>query len=164
MERIIDVAAYICDEYQKQQDALIGETKLHKLLYLSQREMLAIINKPLFVEPLEGWRHGPASTRVRSLFRDGKIDAETKNISNEAKYVINNVISSYGGYSANQLSNLTHSEISWQNTRRGLSQDADGHMALSLDDIREDAKKVRPYDHIFDMYYDEFDDAEDEKQ
>ena len=37
-------------------------------------------------------------------------------------------------------------------------------MALSLDDIREDAKKVRPYDHIFDMYYDEFDDAEDEKQ
>ena len=62
MERIIDVAAYICDEYQKQQDALIGETKLHKLLYLSQREMLAIINKPLFVEPLEGWRHGPVST------------------------------------------------------------------------------------------------------
>ena len=24
----------------------------------------------------------------------------------------------------------------------------------------EDAKKVRPYDHVWDMYYDEFEDAE----
>ena len=164
MERIVNVAAYICDEYQKQQDALIGETKLHKLLYLSQREMLAIINEALFEEPLEGWRHGPVSPKVRSLFHDGKIDAKTNDISNEAKYVINNIISTYGGYSANQLSSLTHSEISWQNARKGLTENAEGYIALSLDDIREDAKKVRPYDHIFDMYYDEFDDAEDEKQ
>ena len=36
-----------------------------------------------------------------------------------------------------------------------------GNQRLKLEDIREDAKKVRPYDHVWDMYYDEFEDAED---
>ena len=31
-----------------------------------------------------------------------------------------------------------------------------------LSDIQEDAKKVRPYDHVWDMYYDEFEDAEEQ--
>lgn len=32
---------------------------------------------------------------------------------------------------------------------------------LSLADIRKDAKKVRSYDHLWDMYFDEFEDVED---
>ena len=28
-----------------------------------------------------------------------------------------------------------------------------------LEDIKEDAKKVRPYDHVWDMYYEEFEDV-----
>lgn len=39
---------------------------------------------------------------------------------------------------------------------------ATGCFELKLDDIREDAKMVRPYDHVWDMYYDEFDDYEPE--
>jgi hypothetical protein len=35
-----------------------------------------------------------------------------------------------------------------------------GIRELSLDDIRIDAEKVRPYDHVWDMYYDEFEDVE----
>ena len=27
-----------------------------------------------------------------------------------------------------------------------------------MENIREDAKKVRPYDYMWDMYYDEFED------
>ena len=30
----------------------------------------------------------------------------------------------------------------------------------ATDDIRADAKKVRPYDYVWDMYYDEFEDAD----
>lgn len=32
---------------------------------------------------------------------------------------------------------------------------------IDIKDIEEDAKKVRPYDHVWDMYYDEFDDMDD---
>jgi hypothetical protein len=31
---------------------------------------------------------------------------------------------------------------------------------MKLSDIRIDATKIRPYDHIWDMFYDEFDDVE----
>ena len=31
---------------------------------------------------------------------------------------------------------------------------------MILADIKKDAEKVRPYDHVWDMYYDEFEDIE----
>ena len=34
-----------------------------------------------------------------------------------------------------------------------------GDRPLNLDDIKKDAEKVRPYDSLYDMYYDEFEDA-----
>lgn len=33
-----------------------------------------------------------------------------------------------------------------------------GNDLISVADIQEDAKKVRPDDHVWDMYYDEFED------
>ena len=162
MERIIDVAGYVCEEYTRQYGSYIGETMLHKLLYLCQREMLAIVNEPMFEEAFEGWRHGPVSTSVRVHYKSDlrRLDVKTDDISNEAKYVANNVIATYGGYTARALSELTHAEKSWQNSRIGLEPGDVGHRYLALDDIREDALKVRPYDHVWDMYYDEFEDAE----
>ena len=59
MERVLDVAQYIMDEYKKMTGETIDEMKLHKLLYFSQRECLALTNKPLFEEQLEGWKYGP---------------------------------------------------------------------------------------------------------
>ena len=41
--------------------------------------------------------------------------------------------------------------------------DENGNAALNLDDIQEDAKKFRPYDYVWDMYYDEFEDASEEE-
>ena len=42
MERVLDVAQYIMDEYKKMTGETIDEMKLHKLLYFSQRECLAL--------------------------------------------------------------------------------------------------------------------------
>ena len=67
MERIIDVAQYIYEEYKRQSGEVIDEMKLHKLLYLAQRESLAITNELLFSEVFEGWKYGPVSKEVRTL-------------------------------------------------------------------------------------------------
>ena len=53
MERVLDVAQYIMDEYKKMTGETIDEMKLHKLLYFSQRECLALTNKPLFEEIMQ---------------------------------------------------------------------------------------------------------------
>lgn len=50
--------------------------------------------------------------------------------------------------------------LTWKNSRKGLKKDDNGRVLISIDDIRKDAEKIRPYDSVWDMYYDEFDDAE----
>ena len=161
MERAIDVAQCIFTEYQKISGKVIDEMKLHKLLYLSQRESLAITQKPMFADEFEGWKYGPVCREVRNCYtEDGMFADDIKELSNENHYIAKNVTLQYGAYESWKLSELSHKEISWINSRKGIPEGKNGNRVLKLEDIRKDAEKVRPYDSIWDMYYDEFDDAE----
>ncbi|WP_304178440.1 Panacea domain-containing protein [Leptotrichia trevisanii] len=160
MEKIINVAQYIFNEYKRVTEEIIDEMKLQKLLYFSQRETFAILNQPLFNEVFEGWKYGPVSREVRTVFTEDGINAQTEDIKSESKYIINNIIQEYGALASWKLSALTHKETSWLNSRKGLKKEENGNVEIKMEDIREDAKKVRPYDYMWDMYYDEFEDYE----
>ena len=156
MNNIIDVAEYIVEKYSEVAGETLDEMKLHKLLYFTQRESLAITGEPAFEGYFEGWKYGPVSPDVRAAFFNGEIISPVAEVSDAVKYIVNNVIAEYGALTSWKLSELSHKEISWRNARKGLSPEDIGNRRLSLDDIKEDAKKVRPYDHVWDMYYDEF--------
>ena len=158
MEKIINVAQYIFNEYKRVTEEIIDEMKLQKLLYFSQRETFAILNQPLFNEVFEGWKYGPVSREVRTVFTEDGINAQTEDIKSESKYIINNIIQEYGALASWKLSALTHKETSWLNSRKGLKKEENVNVEIKMEDIREDAKKVRPYDYMWDMYYDEFED------
>lgn len=161
MESILNVANFIFEEYKKIANTVIDEMKLHKLLYFAQRECLAITNEPLFNESFEAWQYGPVCPLVRSYYtRDGIMCDGLKSISSTSAYIVKNVILQYGCYSSWKLSELSHKEISWKNARNGIPLNERCCKTLSLDDIRKDAEHVRPYDSLYDMYYDEFDDVE----
>ena len=163
MERVVDVAQYMIDAYKKVSGDELDELKLHKLLYFAQREALAIAGTPLFKEPFFGWKFGPVCRKVRSNYSPDSHSMASDDIrplSAQSKYLIDNIIAQYGEYASWKLSELSHKEISWRNARQGLSPDQNGNRQLSLDDIRKDAEKIRPYDSFYDMYYDEFEDAE----
>ncbi len=161
MEKILNVAKYIFEKYNSISNEKVDEMKLHKLLYFSQRESLALTNEPLFNESFRGWKYGPVSCDVRMNYtNDGILNGDSSQVSDSTKYIVNNVILEYGIYSSWKLSEISHEEVSWKNSRKGLSAQDHGNNELLLDDIRKDASKVRPYDHIWDMYYDEFEDAE----
>ena len=159
MEKILNVAEYIFKEYYRVTGELIDEMKLQKLLYFSQRETLAILNKPLFNEEFEGWKYGPISRGVRTVFTKDGINTDTEDIKSENKYIINNVILEYGSLASWKLSEISHKEVSWLNSRKDLKDGENGNRKIKLEDIKEDAKKVKPYDHVWDMYYDEFEDV-----
>ena len=159
MEKILNVAEYIFKEYYRVTGELIDEMKLQKLLYFSQRETLAILNKPLFNEEFEGWKYGPISREVRTVFTKDGINTDTDDIKSESKYIINNVILEYGSLASWKLSEISHKEVSWLNSRKDLKDGENGNRKIKLEDIKEDAKKVRPYDHVWDMYYEEFEDV-----
>lgn len=53
----------------------------------------------MFQKPFEGWKYGPVSRKVRDAFTGTDIPIKNdSDISNEAKYVVNNIIQQYGGY------------------------------------------------------------------
>lgn len=162
MDSIVDIAKYLIDRYKmvSKEDDIIDEMKLHKLLYFAQRESFAINNEPLFLGKFEGWKYGPVSRDVRTYYKDLKsgILIETKEISETSKYIINNIVEEYGAMAAWKLSDLSHKEKSWLNSREGLSEGENGDIELKLEDIKLDSEKVRPYDYMWDMYYDEFED------
>lgn len=133
----------------------------HDILYMKIKERKWLNgNEPLFEGEFQGWKYGPVCKEIRnSITRDGIIDYDS-DISDECKYIINNIILEYGSLASWKLSELSHKEKSWKNARIGLADGENGSKKLKLEDIREDSKKVRPYDHVWDMYFDEFEDAE----
>lgn len=160
MENIISVARYICNEYKKISGKKIDEMKLHKLLYLAQRESLAITGEPLFPEEFQGWKFGPVNLEVREHYKKskGNITKKCNRLSLESAYIVKNIIQQYGAYEPWKLSELSHNEISWNNSRIGIPEGENGDKIIKLEDIRKDAEKIRPYDSVWDMYYDEFED------
>ena len=78
MDRIMDVAAYITTRYQKISNKEIDEMMLYKLLYLVQRDSLAIMGVPAFQEELVVWNNGPISRDVRANYCEGEIICPTE--------------------------------------------------------------------------------------
>ncbi len=164
MDTIIDTASYIIKKYREITGENLDKMKLHKLLYFTQREAFAITGQPAFEGILEGWKYGPVSPEVNKIYNRKKFSVKTKDISDKLKYIINNVILEYGSLASWKLSEISHKETSWLNSRQGLKNTENGSNPLKLSDIREDAKKIRPYDHVWDMYYDEFEDYDDQEK
>ena len=86
----------------------------------------------------------------------------TTKINDQEAYIVRNIFEQYGYYDSWFLRNLSHEEYSWKNSRLGLPDGAPGNREIKIEDIAIDARKVRPYDSVWDMYYDEFDDLENE--
>lgn len=153
MEKVIDVAQYIFSEYKRITGEEIEEIKLHMLLYFAQRESLAITNEPLFEGDFEGWKYGPVCKEIfGAITPKGNSESE---LSDECKYIIYNIILGYGSLASWKLRELSHKEKSWLNSRVGLVEGEKGYQKMELEDIRQDAKLVRPYDHVWGVYYDE---------
>ncbi|MCI8526903.1 MAG: DUF4065 domain-containing protein [Oscillospiraceae bacterium] len=159
MVTVVDVAAYVIEKYEALTGEQLSEVKLHKLLYFIQRESLALAGYPAFRGAFEGWKIGPVSPDVHNNYFEGEITCKTNAIPDEVQYLSNNIIFEYGALASWKLTEMSYRETSWENSRKGLTPCEKGYRQLILDDIREDAKKVRLYDPIWDMYYDEFDDA-----
>jgi uncharacterized phage-associated protein len=107
----------------------ISNLKLQKLVYYAQGFSLALLDEPLFDEPIEAWMHGPV---VASLYHryshhgssaipaPAKFDATV--FSRAQRRLLDDVYEVYGQYSAWKLRQLTHEEDPWKdNYEEGVS-------------------------------------------
>ncbi|MEX2956782.1 Panacea domain-containing protein [Staphylococcus pasteuri] len=146
-------------------NSIVGdEMKVHKLMYFIQKTSIALTGGTIIDEQFEGWVHGPVLPSLRGLFDYFVEDKTFRNKVNDTEeFIIENAIYEYGKYATWALRDKSHEEISWINSREGLSANERGYKNLTIEDITEDAKKVRLYDHKYDMYIDEFEDLDEEE-
>ena len=140
------VGGYLYDLYQKKYSDEMDEMKMHKLMYLSQRESLMLYDSCLFNEPFYGWKYGPVLKSVRTEYRkDVPYQGVDVKLSAEEMSLLDKVVERYAGLSSWKLSSLSHAEYSWRRSRRGLKSGENGDVMMDLNAMRVDAAREKAY-------------------
>lgn len=144
MEDVVKIASYIAHRYQQEYGNRIDEMKLHKLLYFTQREALIQTGAPLFEASFYGWMYGPVLKEIRDLYRTNMLeDLPSEAVVRQYQSVFDKIFSQYAVKDSLSLSRLSHGELSWQNSRKGLSATERGNGKMKLEDIRKDADRIK---------------------
>jgi uncharacterized phage-associated protein len=137
MANVHDVAAFILEQ--------IGATtamKLQKLAYYSQAWHMVWEENPLFDSEIEAWANGPV---IYELYREHKgkfrVDSwprgDASKLTRHEKSSIRAVTESYGGFTAHQLSEMTHQEDPWLNARAGVEDGRRSNSTISVASMHE---------------------------
>jgi uncharacterized phage-associated protein len=106
-----------------EEEAVVSNLKLQKLLYYAQGHYLARNHRPLFAEEIQAWGHGPV---VSSVYHDYKahgsagIDSDPAfsfdEIDEETTTFLVGVWDTFGAKTAWKLREMTHNEKPWLST------------------------------------------------
>ncbi|MGL4465191.1 MAG: Panacea domain-containing protein [Planctomycetia bacterium] len=134
----------------------ITNLKLQKILYYAQAWHLALYDSALFDDDFQAWVHGPVQPDVYFAFRDNgyrpivtidcdqgrdECDAPEDEDFSECSAVtgkhLQEVVDIYGGMSAIQLEDQTHSEQPWIEARGGTPRNEPSTALISKTTMRD---------------------------
>ena len=143
MKDMMTVAAYIYGRYQCEFEEKIDEMKLQKLMYFAQRESLIRTGEPLFEGDFYGWRFGPVLKELRTPYKDESFTDVDGESMGEDKATMDEVFKAYAPKDSWSLSRLSHGEICWKRSRKGIAPSESSDNMIPLDDIRLDAQRMK---------------------
>ena len=139
MADVFDVAKYILSKQKS-----VSTFKLQKLVYYSQAWSLVWDERPLFANKIFAWANGPVCEDLYQLHKgsflivkDDLSRGEPEKLTPEEKETIDVILTNYGKFSGQQLSNLTHKETPWINARKGLEPGERGQTEITLEDMAD---------------------------
>ncbi len=125
-------ALMVADYIISRGDGRLNPLQVIKLTYISHGYTLALTGKPLIEDRIEAWKYGPVIPvlyhalkhygwgNISQLyfcgtkFTDKNIDKRKNDLSEamktEEKVIMDRVMETYGSFTADQLSNLTHED------------------------------------------------------
>lgn len=124
MENLLDVAKYILDNTSSWSDK-----KIQKITYYAYSWYIALYNydknnieNRLVNEHPEAWIHGPVFYDLyeEMTYRREEFFRRQVNLSGDTKIFLNKIISIYDKFTGNQLEDMTHNELPWNDARNGL--------------------------------------------
>ena len=107
------VSAHAIAAELRQRQPGMGFKKLHKLLYYAQGHHLAAFGKPLFRETVSAWDMGPVVGQLWGAEKYGEPVEVQPQLGEAELNTIGYVLNRYGGLTAKDLENLSHSEDPW---------------------------------------------------
>jgi len=118
-----DIANYFlykAQEATEEEQELISNLKLQKLVYYAQGLYMAVYGKPLFSDKIEAWTYGPVVPELYHYYKENNSNGirADKNfdpliINKNIKKFLDEIYECFGQFSASRLMNLTHSDQCW---------------------------------------------------
>ena len=139
MASVFDVEAYVVKK-----SGPITTMKLQKLVYYCQAWSLAWDDIPLFEEEFQAWANGPVCQELFNLHR-GLFVVNEDNFREYTDYkfspqqieTMDAVLKYYGDKQPQWLSELTHRELPWRESRAGLPAGVSSHSIISKESMRQ---------------------------
>ena len=131
-----DVAAHIL-----LRAGAMSAMKLQKLVYYAQAWSLALRGAPLFRERIQAWAQGPVVYELFELHRGRYVVASlpppVRDLTEEQRALVDQVVSHYGTMTAEALSKLTHSEMPWRAARTGVPEGQRASAVVTSEAMRQ---------------------------
>lgn len=136
-------ASYLCGRYEEAYGQKIDEMKLHKLMYFAQRESLIRTGEPLFDAEFQGWRFGPVLPALREVYKANDFAPLEELELGGDQAALDAVFDEYAETDSWNLSLLSHGEICWKRSRKGIAPHESSSNPIPLEDIRADADRMQ---------------------
>lgn len=136
-------ASYLCGRYEEAYGQKIDEMKLHKLMYFAQRESLIRTGEPLFDAEFQGWRFGPVLPALREVYKANDFAPLEELELGADQAALDAVFDEYAETDSWNLSLLSHGEICWKRSRKGIAPHESSSNPIPLEDIRADADRMK---------------------
>jgi len=154
MEKInkdpLDIVKYILFRYAYDGD-LVTNLKMQKVLYFVYAWCFTLLKQECFEEKFQAWPNGPVLPSLYTklkIFGGSPIDFNFSQITNEKNladlkntlgeklvHLVDKVYEKYACKSAFEMVNITHSDPSWLNARKGLSATEPSNNEILEEDI-----------------------------
>jgi uncharacterized phage-associated protein len=115
-----DIANYFLYKAQEDNQELLSNLKLQKLVYYAQGLSLVVFDRPLFEENIEAWTYGPVIPFLYHKYKEYGSrgicvddDFDPSIIDDETKDFLDEVYSVFGQFSAVRLMDIAHGDQCW---------------------------------------------------
>lgn len=118
------IANYFLFKAQSDNQELLSNLKLQKLIYYAQGLYLAMKGIPLFNEQIKAWEYGPVVPELYRKYKEHKAEGipadesfKPESIDPETREFLDEIYSVFGQFSAIRLMDLAHTDQCWKDAR-----------------------------------------------